>query len=364
MQLQVGRAVTDSDRSGCESLGWSDDADNDRHYVPPVEEGNVHDDDAVGEEPEHGRTEPHHQDSGSNCEDDSAATNFSPDDEQEVQGLADNQEEPNEALPGDDVAGDDVWNNDLADLEEAQRRARHVSWKTAWFLSSQKGQHEVSDLASKAFYEFFLEHAEDIVEAKRENKMPCFATLQRRSRKALPPTFIDYTYTFIDGEGQEVTKRSQSSLPRSQILNPDRLKRVCAHNYLWDLFRFYAPLHSSPPAALTHQNLQISSDGVEKAKAGRRSLHIVSLTFECCNTAIPWRVFEYVLGGSYMPSLEEYLRPVVQQLALSGANLDLVAADGKEQLALRGMITTSGFYGCARCQVSITNQRAAEGIQI
>ena len=73
----------------------------------------------------------------------------------------------------------------------------------------------------------------------------------------------------------------------------------------------------------------------------------VCFDFDGCRQPVPFMVWEFPPGEQ--PTLKQLLEPVVKEINYCGMTLRNYCADGKEQQHVRGMVTTNGYYACARC---------------
>jgi hypothetical protein len=201
----------------------------------------------------------------------------------------------------------------------------------------------------KQVFKFFLhEYPAAIAAAAAAGKFPKdFKTYRKHQERRLAKVRLDYTY--VDKETNERRHEHDAvTLPRELLLDRDRLLHVCVYSRLEDLYKFWQTLHPSHcQLDLSEVEVVASSDGVRESQHGRHKFHILSVCFQGCSSPLPWFVWQHRYGDS--PSLEDILDPMVDDLKRAGCRLKLIVSDGLEQNALRGLISTGGFYGCGWC---------------
>ena len=246
-----------------------------------------------------------------------------------------------------------IWGTDSESPEEGEHgepnkepeKKADIVTRVQDFCAALRGKYSLSHAGVSEVYNFFVrDNAQEIADQQRSHGFPSVKTMQRRTEDGLPTTKIDYT--FANEGGEKTTVKGVSAIPRELVKNRNSLLSVCAYNDLPELFTFYLKIHPGDHG-FPSKELLVSSDGVDESKMGKRKAHIVSVCFEGCKQPIPWFVWEFAPKAS--PHLEDLLRPVVDQVTTHGFHIKLFIADGKEQHFVRGMVSTAGLWGCARC---------------
>ena len=185
-------------------------------------------------------------------------------------------------------------------------------------------------------------------------------TLRRQTKKKLPQIKMSFTYI---KDGQQETTHGAKSLPRWLAVDRMKLLRVRASVGLEDLFNFYKDIHDTKWSGLglTDFTLQLSADGVTESSSGQHKFYIISLSFDKCKAPIPWHVWEF--RSKTGPTLEELFGDLVKEINDVGIHVSHVVLDGKEQNYVRGMVTTNGYYGCARCLSSGTTEKVCRRVE-
>jgi hypothetical protein len=266
----------------------------------------------------------------------------------EAQNEGENYVEPIEDQDTDQSAELDVGQalGKVARKAEAVRPIRE-------FFASLKASNQVSHGAILKIYDFIKSHAQEIAESEKNGLLPSMRTLRRQTKKHLPQTLV--TYTYLDND-VEKTVHGAATLPRWLALDRMKLLRVRASIDLQELFNFYKRLHPEwGDKDLASQTLELSADGVTESNSGQHRFYIISLAFSSCKAPLPWHVWEF--RSQTGPTLQELFEDLVKEINQAGVQVSLIVVDGKEQNYIRGMVTTNGYYGCARCLTCGTTKK-------
>jgi hypothetical protein len=263
------------------------------------------------------------------------------------------QQDETEVAPMEDLQGDQLKEADFDQaLGKVAQKAEEVR-PIREFLAGLKAAHQVSHGTILKVYQFIKTNAQALAEADRKGLLPSMSTLRRQLKKNLPQTLV--TYTYLDN-GVEKTVFGAATLPRWLALDRLKLLRVRASIDLKELFKFYSELH--PPwegQDLVNQTIELSADGVTESNSGQHRFYIISLAFSRCKAPLPWHVWEF--RSQTGPTLNELFAELVNEINNAGVQVSLIVVDGKEQNYIRGMVTTNGYYGCARCLTCGTTKK-------
>ena len=274
------------------------------------------------------------------------STVFEPD--PEVQEPARGTVDVEESLAAENPGSTDFGSN--VESSDDEKEAKDMPTKVASFLSSLKAKYNFSNAGIQEIYQFFVvDNAEGIWRAKARSEFPSLKTLKRRQELNHPRTML--WYKVLNAEGREETVTGRETLPHELTVQRDRVLCLCAYNDLQELHSFYSELHTSGTVkencCSNQKRLFLSSDGVEQTRSGKRRQHVISVMFNGCQQPIPWMVFEYLPG--HKPNLDELFGTAVKQCLEHGFTVEQMCVDGLEQQAVRGMVSTGGYYSCARC---------------
>ncbi len=249
--------------------------------------------------------------------------------------------------------GEDAFIEETPSQLEASQQ--DVSQEVGSFFAGLQAHHKISKAAAALVYDFLVvQKSVAISHARLNGELPdSFKSLMHKVDMELPKICLHVT--FLDESKAEDEVYSES-IPRELTDNPKRLVRVCAFIPLGCLLRFIEKLHRKFDSEITLRikTIDLSSDGVQGSKHGKRSLHIVSICVPGCRLPYPWRVFEFRAGGG--PSLEQLMRPVVGDILGNDLQLRRISVDGKEEQAIKGHISNTGFYSCCRCKSKGTSE--------
>jgi len=219
--------------------------------------------------------------------------------------------------------------------------------KVGLFLMALRGSHEISDSCAAKIYDFFCkEEAGNVYQAYIEDRFPSFRTLQRTIDRRTPEIKVSAKYIEVQGEAPtRIVDALQ--LPAGICNNRQGILQMVSHTTIEQIFNFVVQLHGLD-LERTQKSLIFSCDGVEKSKRGKTTLKIISVRFPFCKQPYPLAIWEYQKGNS--PSLRQLYSEMVQELNNKEFEVKQALMDGLEQNHSRGMVSTTGFFGCARCK--------------
>ena len=98
------------------------------------------------------------------------------------------------------------------------------------------------------------------------------------------------------------------------------------------------------------KTIDLSIDGVPKAKSGSNDLVVISVSFVGCGKPFPLQIIRRKIG-------EEILTPrdiadmVIDDILAAQLDLRYVVCDSKERKKLLGLTGGAGYYGCEYCHI-------------
>ena len=206
---------------------------------------------------------------------------------------------------------------------------------------------------------------------KQEERLgTSFEHLRRNAMKKVMPVRIDLKYAEScktnDKEmrkiyGETDDKRGLLAVPR-HLINPG-LQFQVSYVSLCDVMNWIKrhPQHEEiakrDPDAFNV--IDISFDGVPKAKASKNTMFVISLSSVCCGVPYPLRIIEYAKRHP-APNIKAIYEPIAKEAREVGVTVRYIVADSKERKSVLGLYSTNSYFGCDRCQVKAVDINKVE----
>ena len=240
----------------------------------------------------------------------------------------------------EDDPDDDPFNADLPVVRDLGRE-----WEMI------KLGRNCSDAVSSDYWHFAFSHCEDILRIKQDldGNIPNLNNIRRNIMTELPPIKMDFIFRRRNRpeDEQYIFVRDQDTFPKKAYPSKD--------------FQLIAQITMVQPAHIIklHRDtghrqcptITTSVDGVNETNSSARSLEVVSMMFDNCDTVYPLLMMrpEEGMKKNLKGLFLRYVTRLNRQIVRAGLRIRKTILDAPERAFLRGQTQHGGYFSCDIC---------------